>query len=195
MSLNLCSLDLSPPVLSGWYFFARSRYFFLISSGLASSPTPRILYRSFSINCRSSPSRGLVVSGRAAAAEGDLAARDVGLDLVAAFELALEERLGQRILDEPLDGALERPRPEGRIVAALGDELARRLGEDELDVAGAEELREARDLDVDDLGELLPAERLEDHRLVDAVQELGPEQLAQPPRVGPAGPDYDPAPA
>ena len=43
----------------------------------------------------------------------------------------------------------------------------------------SEPLAQPRELELDDLGELLAGERLEGHDLVDAVQELGSEALAE----------------
>ncbi len=99
-------------------------------------------------------------------------------DRVAVDELALEHGHRQRILNQPLDRPLERPRAERRIVAFLG-EHALRLGRHlERDLALGEQLLEPRELEVDDLLDLLGAERVEDDDVVDAVEELGLERAA-----------------
>src|SRR6478736_8759412 len=46
-------------------------------------------------------------------------------DAIARDELALQDLLGERILDLLLDGALERPRPVHRIEARLAEKIAR----------------------------------------------------------------------
>ena len=48
-----------------------------------------------------------------------------------------------------------------------------------MDLALLEPLHQPGELDVDDLLHVLAAERVEEDDLVDAVQELGPEVLAQ----------------
>ena len=50
-------------------------------------------------------------------------------DPVARPELAGDERPGQRVLDQPLDGPLERPRPERRVGALADDERLARRGQ------------------------------------------------------------------
>jgi hypothetical protein len=75
--------------------------------------------------------------------------------------------------------AFERTRPVLRIVAALGEIVGRLFGELEFDLALLESLAQAADLDADDLAQLLAAQRMEHHDLVDAVEKLGTEALAQ----------------
>src|SRR5438552_399823 len=55
--------------------------------------------------------------------EDDRPADHIGVpdDVVAGLELALQERPGERVLDEALDRPLEWPRPVRRIVALAGD--------------------------------------------------------------------------
>ena len=55
--------------------------------------------------------------------------RDIDLDLVAFREVAHENLLGERILDELLDRPLERTRAVLLVVAVLHQEIGRRLGE------------------------------------------------------------------
>ena len=54
---------------------------------------------------------------------------DVDRDRVAFAELAAEDALGQRVLDPLLDDALERAGAERRVVALVGEQLLRRVGQ------------------------------------------------------------------
>src|SRR5690349_8045981 len=86
---------------------------------------------------------------------------------------ALEQLQRERVLDQALDGALQRTRAERRVVSLLGDHalgLGRQL---ERDLALAEQLLEPRQLQLHDVLDLLRAERTEDDDVVDAVEELG----------------------
>src|SRR3990172_2338343 len=55
--------------------------------------------------------------------------RGIHLDFVAATEVPLQDLLGQRVLDEPLDGALQGPRAVVLVVAVLHQEVRARVGE------------------------------------------------------------------
>ncbi len=48
---------------------------------------------------------------------------------------AVEQLHGERVLDEPLDGALQRPRPELRIVPLAEEQFVRFLRQRDLDLA------------------------------------------------------------
>jgi membrane-bound lytic murein transglycosylase D len=92
-------------------------------------------------------------------------------------EPPLEDQLRDGVLDLPLDGALERPRAEHRVEAGLGD-LGQCRGRDvEPHVHRFEPLLERAQLDPGDRGDVGRVESMEDDRLVDPVQELGPEVL------------------
>src|SRR6516165_3556503 len=62
---------------------------------------------------------GLALLAYALKAHGILAAVAFDADVIAGQYLALENAQRQRILDQPLNGATQRPRAEGRIVAFL----------------------------------------------------------------------------
>src|SRR5262249_46291532 len=91
----------------------------------------------------------------------------------------LEDLHGERVLDHALDHALQRARARGRVVAPLGEELARLVGELERDAPLRDQLPHAVELDLDDPADLLAAELVVDDDLVDAVQELRLEVRAQ----------------
>ena len=67
---------------------------------------------------------------------------------------------------------LERTGPVVRIVGGIPDELVGGLGQFQRDLALLKPLLEPTQLEVDDLADLLGEQRLEQHRLVHAVQEL-----------------------
>src|SRR4029077_5615900 len=92
-------------------------------------------------------------------------------------ELALQDLLGERILDLLLDGALERPRPVHRIEARLAEKIARGIIERHVHVALLQTLAQVHELDVDDRADLLRAERMEHHDVIDAIDELRAETL------------------
>jgi len=101
---------------------------------------------------------------RHARAVGDLAGEDLAAEV--GLDLLLEE-------------ALQRARTVDGIVAGVGEVLLRAVGELELDLALAEALADTTELDLDDALQLLAREAVEDDDLVDPVQELGTEVLAQ----------------
>src|SRR5882724_8277576 len=117
--------------------------------------------------------------GRRAPLEDELVAVGVDGHSVAFGELVLENLERQRVLDQPLDRPLERPRPERRVVALAGDDRFRGLGDLEPDAPGGQAPTQVLELDVDDTLDLLPAERREDHDLVDPVEELRTQRVAQ----------------
>ncbi len=85
--------------------------------------------------------------------------------------------LRERILDLRLDGALQRPRAVHGIEARLADAVARGIVQPQLNVALGQPLPQPSQLDVDDGADLLAAERMEHHDLIDPIDELGPEML------------------
>src|SRR6266571_7575307 len=93
--------------------------------------------------------------------------------------LSLEHGERERVLQEPLDGALQGPGPVDGIVALRDQELLRRRRHLEPHLSVGHESLEPRDLEIDDLADVLARERSEDDGIVHAVQELRPERLAQ----------------
>ena len=106
-----------------------------------------------------------------------LAVRGVDDDVVALAEAAGEHLDRQRVLDHPLDRALERPRAEHRVVAALGQaSCAPRPSARSAIFRSASRFCRSRSWMSTMRLQVLAAERAEDDDLVDAVQELGPER-------------------
>src|SRR5689334_4650051 len=91
----------------------------------------------------------------------------------------LEDGECQRILHQALDRALQPARAINRIVPLGDDQLLARGRDLERQLAVREEPLEPRDLQVDDLRDIVARERPEDDRVVHAIQELGPEGLPQ----------------
>src|SRR5437867_4441177 len=85
----------------------------------------------------------------------------------------------ERVLEQPLDGALQRPRPVHRVVSVGDDPLLRGRRHVQAEFAISHELREPRNLQVHDLPDVVARKRPENDRIVHAVQELGAERLAQ----------------
>src|SRR2546422_362345 len=113
------------------------------------------------------------------APERDRLALGVDDDRVAVDELVLEQFERQRVLDQALNGPLERPRAERRVVALPAEERLGGVGDLELDALGLEPPLEMAELDLDDPGGLVAPERVEDHDLVDPVEELWPQGVPQ----------------
>src|SRR5258708_26045289 len=111
--------------------------------------------------------------------ELDLAALGVNVDGVALLVLAGEHLVRERVEDELLDRPLDRPRPIDRVVALVRDGRLGGRGELDVDLPLLEPLRERLELELDDRFELLLGEAVEDHGLVDPVEELRPELPAQ----------------
>ena len=78
-----------------------------------------------------------------------------------------------------MDRPLQRASPVHRVPASLDEQLACRFRDDQHDPAFVESLLEPCELDVHDCAQLILGQRLEHDDVVDAVQELGPEVVAQ----------------
>src|SRR4051812_1481860 len=98
---------------------------------------------------------------------------------LAGSDLLVEELLGERVLYEALEGTAQRPGSEGGVVAAVDEKGLGPLRQLDADALALELHARAPDHQVDDLGDLRLAELVEHDRLVDPVQELGPEVLLQ----------------
>ena len=79
----------------------------------------------------------------------------VDADRVALGELALEQPLRERVLDQPLQRALERPGAVGRVPARLGEHLLRRVGQLERELPLGEPRAQPLELELGDLAQLL----------------------------------------
>src|SRR3954451_18022086 len=97
---------------------------------------------------------------------------------VAGPEVAPQDALSEWVLELLLDRPLERPRAVDRVEPSLGKPIARRRLEHEPDVAIGEPSVQVRELNVDDLADVLRLERMEHDHVVDPVDELRPEMLA-----------------
>src|SRR5258708_7407767 len=93
--------------------------------------------------------------------------------------LPLEHRQRERVLHQPLDGALQGSRPVHRVVSLGDEELFRGRGDLEPELALRHEAREPSDLEVHDLRDVLAREGAEDDDVVHPVQEFRPERLPQ----------------
>src|SRR6202050_639104 len=93
---------------------------------------------------------------------------------LARYQLAAERGF-QLSLNHPT----QRTRTVRRVVAVLGEEVARRIGQFEIDLPIGEAFAQVFDLDIDDLAQLRLGQRMEHHDLIYAVEELGPEVLTQ----------------
>src|SRR5213593_4114627 len=100
-------------------------------------------------------------------------------DVIAFAELALEHCQRQWILQQTLDSTLERAGAKCWIVAFDRENFSRRRRQLECELPIAEQALESLELKVDDVLDLLPAERTEDDDVINAIEELGTEVLTQ----------------
>src|SRR5215218_6802242 len=105
----------------------------------------------------------------------------VGLDydFGAVRDLAAQDHLAHGVFDNALQHTLQGSRPEGWVVAFIGELVQCLVGELDRYVTLDELLAEALYLDLDDMAHVLALELVEDDDLVDPVEELGTEDLAQ----------------
>ena len=106
----------------------------------------------------------------------------IDLNFASISELAADDLVGKFIQYKFLHQTFQRARAELGVESLLGQILPRRRFDRDLDLMLEEALRDEMELDVDDALDVPPAERFEDDDLVDAVQEFGPEALAERPR-------------
>jgi hypothetical protein len=88
---------------------------------------------------------------------------------------AAQDLFGERILEHLLDRAAQRTGAVVGVVATLDEEVHRLLRQLERDVLLLQAIHHLAHLDVDDALEIALLELVEDHHLVNAVDELGPE--------------------
>ena len=93
-----------------------------------------------------------------------LAAVGVDVDRVAFGELAAEDAVASGFSSRCWITRFSGRAPNVRVVAFVGEQLLRGVGDVQLQAARAQALAQAVELDVDDPRELLLAERVEDDR-------------------------------
>src|SRR4029453_8182809 len=107
--------------------------------------------------------------------EGQLAALGVDHDGVALGQVAGEQAPGQLVADCLGYQPPPRPGPVGRVVAAVGQPGLGGRGQLEGEPTVGQPCRQPGDLEVDDPGQLVAAEAVEDQDLVQPVGEPGLE--------------------
>src|SRR5215510_2737106 len=111
--------------------------------------------------------------------EGQPPIDDVDDDLLARPDLASEEHPGELVIELSLDGPAHRPRTEFRLVAMFGQPVNRGRSEPKRHVLGVQATPGVLQQELGDLAQLTLIELTEDDDLVDPVQELRTECLAQ----------------
>src|SRR5690348_10116203 len=104
---------------------------------------------------------------------------DHRLDDVAWSELALEQALGQRIFDQVLDRAAERPRAVLRVIPFGDEEVLGVVRHEQLDLLLGKLGAHTREHEIHDLAHMLLAQAVEDDHGVNTVEELGLESILQ----------------
>jgi hypothetical protein len=111
-------------------------------------------------------------------ADGKLAVGVPDADDRAVENVAGEQGAPDPGLDLPADEPAQRPRPVDRVVALLGDEAPGIVGDLQLHLPLAEPGPQIIEHEVDDALGLGLGQGLEQHDVVEAVQELGPNGSA-----------------
>src|SRR4051812_38072442 len=94
-------------------------------------------------------------------------------------ELRAQDEVRERVLDVALDRAAQGTGAHGRVPALLDEQLLGRLGELQLQLALRQRRADAAQEELDDRLDLLLLQLVEHDHVVDAVEELGPEDLLQ----------------
>src|SRR2546423_4405801 len=135
------------------------------------------LHSSFRIPHSSFCCRG--VGGWPVSLELHLVAVRRDADGLAGQNLAAQEFRRERVLYERLYRALQGARAVERVVALAREQSFRRVVEFEMHVALLQHSAQAFELNLDDVADLLARELVEDDYVVNAIQELRLEVLAQ----------------
>src|ERR1700674_750450 len=114
-----------------------------------------------------------------APSERDVFTFGVDSDRVALAELAFEQHHRQRVLYEALNRALEGTGSIYGVPTTLREQLAGGISDHEVHPAVRQPVFESLQLNIDDGGQLLLGQRLEDDHLVDSVEKLGAEVFSQ----------------
>src|SRR6202140_2286559 len=114
-----------------------------------------------------------------APSERDISPFGVDSDRVALAELALQQHHRQRVLYEALNRALQGTGSIDRVPTTLREQLACGISDHEVHPSVRQPVFESLQLNIDDGGQLLLGQRLEDDHLVDAVEKLGAEVFSQ----------------
>src|SRR5688500_19600971 len=138
------------------------------ATATAASPAPNSPASKAATSPLRSGPRGLLLEQHSPAAPVDV-------NRVLGREAPFQDRLGERILHLGLDGALERPRAVNRVEAHLRQLGDCRVGDLEAVVHPGKACLQHVELDARDGLDVLLAERVEHHHLVDAIDELGAE--------------------
>src|SRR5699024_8242891 len=106
-------------------------------------------------------------------------ALDVDLDGLTPSDLLELDLPRQSVLDLELAGPAQRSGTQHSIVAALGEQVLRRIRDLDLHALVGKTAIEALEEEVDDLDDLFHAQLREHDRVIDAVEELGAEVLLE----------------
>src|SRR6185312_16114661 len=109
--------------------------------------------------------------------ECQLPLADAHADPVARDEFALEYPLRQWVLDLLLDGPLQRPCTINRVESRFTQRIPCGIVEHQVHIPLLQPLAQIDELDVHDRPDLLAAQGMEHHDVIDAIDELGPETL------------------
>ena len=117
--------------------------------------------------------------GSRLAGKAQMVAVTIGGNAVAGEVPPLQHREGKGVLQQPLDGPLERSSAVDRVVASIGQEFPGRWRERQGQAPLGQQLVQAPQLEIHDPVNIGTGERPEDHDVVDPVQEFGSEMAAK----------------
>jgi hypothetical protein len=120
-----------------------------------------------------------VVHDRAVVAKYHFVANRVDLDPVALCELPFENLDRQRILNQSLYGSFQGPGTVDRIVTLIRQQCFRSVGNLKGHFSAGQVLAQPLELDLHNRLDFFAAQAVEDDNLIDSVQELGLESVAQ----------------
>ena len=111
--------------------------------------------------------------------EFHLPVRDVGINyhMIAVTDFAFQDLQGKRVLHQPLDGALQRARAEGPVIAFQKQQFLGRGRKLNSDLAVSKQSAQIVEPQFNDARELLFAQRAEHNNVIYAVQKLRAEVL------------------
>lgn len=111
--------------------------------------------------------------------ENDFSFFDIGMNPIARNELSFQQRETQWVKQSALNHTLKRPCTVYRVVALFGQYSFGCFAKGQLEILLFQPLQYARQLNIDDPGQLFFRQPIEDDYLVYSVQEFGPEMVAK----------------
>ena len=91
--------------------------------------------------------------------------------------MARKQGLGERVFDVGTDGAAQRSGTKVGVVALLDEEVLGLWSKFHIHLLVSKTIADLGEFHIDDVVEVVLEERTEYHRIIEAIDELGPEEL------------------